>query len=226
MRTTFELIKATSAVIKGNKAAFADVLKLSINDMFFQTYFIVCDEAKTNECLYELYTKLLRNSLWLESADDAANWLNEAALEKTSTFLMKNRQDMIVAEKRGVYIPPRDMGVFTTGPELSDADYMKLLQNMICNLPEIHRQTAIAFYYDGMDIAKMSDIMMIDVPLLRKRIEFIEATLVTQMKDYCKQANVSYVTITPQRILAALNSLAEMYCYMDSEGLYNRICQK
>lgn len=40
MRTTFELIKATGAVLKGNRDAFPEVLKLSVNDLFFQTFLL------------------------------------------------------------------------------------------------------------------------------------------------------------------------------------------
>lgn len=226
MRTTFELIKATGAVLKGNRDAFPEVLKLSVNDLFFQTFFVVCDEEKTDEYLQDMYVKLLKNSMLLESANDAADWLNEGVIEKTTEHLMRQRQDMIIAEKKGAYEPPRDTGLYTTGPEMSDYDFMNLLENMICNLPEIHRQTALAFYYDGIDLNKMSDIMMVDVATLRRRIEYIENTLVIQMKDFCKKSKYSYTTITPQRILAALNELAVLYRYKDIQGLYDRIYQK
>lgn len=173
-----------------------------------------------------MYVKLLKNSMLLESANEAADWLNEGAIEKTTEHLMRQRQDMIIAEKKGAYEPPRDTGLYTTGPEMSDYDFMNLLENMICNLPEIHRQTALAFYYDGIDLNKMSDIMMVDVATLRRRIEYIENTLVIQMKDFCKKSKYSYTTITPQRILAALNELAVLYRYKDIQGLYDRIYQK
>lgn len=221
MQTSYELIKATKQVIGRNKEAFQDFISLSVSDMFFQSKFIICDDVKTNEELVELYKYIKKNLFLIENVNEVAGWVNELIVERTNKWLKMNRQDMFDAEKRGLYEIPQTDNSYTTGLVLEPSEYTRVLAGFVCNLPEIHRITTLAFYYNDFEMDKISDLLGIDYDLIKSRINFVEGTLNVQMKEYCKKNGYEAVIVDSQRIRTALIEIGKLYQYPYAKQIYD-----
>lgn len=223
MDITYELLRATKGFMQGRSEDFWRIFELSIDDMYFQMQFIICDEEQISYHLEKLYTYFIQNAFMLDAPEQVAEWMNETVLQRTSDWLRKNRQDMLQAEAQGAYAVPMVADMFIPGNDMEDAEYTRTLENYLCTLPEIHRMTALGFYYSRLPIDKIEEATLLDASVIKNRTGFIERTLSGQMQEYCKERGCRMKPITSQRLLTALCELQKLYRYPHAEELYNTL---
>lgn len=209
--------------MQGHSDDFWRIYEMSIDDMYFQLLFIVCDDRQTDALLEKLYIYFAQNTFLLDNPNEYASWMNETVSQFTADFLAANRKEMLAAETAGAYEAPTGPDAYLPGNEIDDLEYIRTLENYICNLPEIHRQTALMFYFDDLPMEKMVDILQMDTLKIKKRIAFIEKTLNRQMREYCKDRGYSMPYVDSHKILRALAELGKLYRYPDAEKLFNQI---
>lgn len=223
MNTTYELVKSAKYFMQGHSDDFWRIYEMSIDDMYYQLHFIVCDDQQTDALLEKLYIYFAQNAFLLDDSNEFASWMNETVSQFTADFLAANRQDMLAAEAAGAYEIINEPDAYLPGNEIDDLEYIRTLENYICNLPEIHRQTALAFYFDNLPMEKLVDILHLDALKIKKRIGYIEKTLNRQMRTYCKDRGYSMPYVDSQKILRGLSELGKLYRYPDAEKLFNQI---
>ncbi len=223
LNTKYELVSAARYYMKGNSADFQKIFALSLDDMYFQMQFIICDDELIRDALCDFYVYLSKSFFMLESADDIANWMNEIVIQKTGEWLRKNRMDMLGAEERGAYNVPVVSDIYLPGKDMPEAEYMLALETAICELPEIHRNTALAFYYDNMPVSHLAETLFLTENVVKTRVSYIEKELVGAMQRYCKEHGYQMKPVTSQKILMALGELQKMYHYPAPEELYEYI---
>lgn len=223
MNTTYELVKSAKYFMQGHSDDFWRIYEMSIDDMYYQLLFIVCDDAQTDALLEKLYIYFAQNAFLLDDPNEFALWMNETVSQFTADWLAANRQDMLAAEQAGAYEIPVGADAYLPGNEIDDLEYIRTLENYICNLPEIHRQTALMFYFDDLPMEKLVDILHLNALTIKKRIGYIEKILNQQMRAYCKDRGYSMPYVDSQKILRALTELGKMYRHPEAEKIFNQI---
>ncbi|MBR6156858.1 MAG: hypothetical protein IKQ27_07860 [Lachnospiraceae bacterium] len=155
-----------------------------------------------------------------------STWLNEKITQVTTRWLNENRANMVRAERSGLYIPPQPTDRYLPGIEMSQADFTHVLAERICNLPEIYRQTALAYYYNGFKQEQLNTLLESDTTRLKRRIEFIEKTLLAQMQDYCYANKVAMSKLDMVAIRMAMIYLQTYYHYANKDNFFNYLQQK
>lgn len=223
MNTTYELIQAAKYFMQGHSDDFWRIYEMSVDDIYFQLHFIVCDDKQTAQLLEKIYIYFAQNAFLLDTPNEFGAWMNETVTQFTTDWLLKNRQEMLSAEMAGAYEVPAGIDPYLPGNEIDDLEYIRTLESFICNLPEIHRQTALAFYYDDLPMEKLKDILNMDASKIKTRTKYIEKVLNGQMQMYCKERGYSMKNVDSQKILRALAELSKLYRYQDAENTFNQI---
>ena len=226
MVTTYELQRRMNGFKSGNVQDFLEIYRITVDDMYYQLQFIICDEAKTAFLLEDFYNNLSKSAFELEQQSEMASWINEKITQVTTRWLNENRAPMIRAERSGMYVPPQPTDRYLPGIEMSQADFTHILAEKICNLPEVYRQTALAYYYNGFRQEQMNTLLESDTMRLKKRIEFIEKTLLSQMQDYCYSNKVAMSKLDMVAIRMAMIYLQTYYHYANKENFYKYLQQK
>ena len=226
MITTYELQKRMNGFKSGNVQDFLDIYRITVDDMYYQLQFIICDEAKTALLLEDFYNNLQKSTFELEQQSEMSTWLNEKITQVTTRWLNENRANMVRAERSGLYIPPQPTDRYLPGIEMSQADFTHVLAERICNLPEIYRQTALAYYYNGFKQEQLNTLLESDTTRLKRRIEFIEKTLLAQMRDYCYANKVAMSKLDMVAIRMAMIYLQTYYHYANKDNFFNYLQQK
>ena len=223
MITTYELQKRMNGFKSGNVQDFLDIYRITVDDMYYQLQFIICDEAKTALLLEDFYNNLQKSAFELEQQSEMSTWLNEKITQVTTRWLNAN---MVRVERSGLYIPPQPTDRYLPGIEMSQADFTHVLAERICNLPEIYRQTALAYYYNGFKQEQLNTLLESDTTRLKRRIEFIEKTLLAQMRDYCYANKVAMSKLDMVAIRMAMIYLQTYYHYANKDNFFNYLQQK
>ncbi|MCQ2521099.1 MAG: hypothetical protein MJ105_01855 [Lachnospiraceae bacterium] len=226
MNTTFELVKSARYYLEGKKDDFARIFSLSLNDLYFQTYFITTDPNKIVDQVLELYARVVRETAVLESPDHIAEWLNKVVTENNGIFIETQRAEQLKAEERGELVPPQVPIEFLSGAEMDDAEFTVVLENALCKLPEIHRATALAFYYNDMSTEVICECLQTDPGTLKTRLAYIEKSVTRDIHNYCKERGYKIKAVDARRILIALSELQKGYVFPDPNGLYRLLLTK
>lgn len=226
MDTTYGLIKTVGGIKNGNKEGNLDLIKLSVDDMFFQMQYIVCSDELIGGELKDLYVYIAKNLFLLETPDKAADFLNDTVMSRTARWLSKNRPDIINAEKQGLYPVPEVQEAFTNALEIEEVDLTNVLIRELCVIPEIHRLAALAFFYNNMDYERMSENLMTPIDTLKTRIAFVEKTLSKKAHEFCQANNLKCKPINAQRIRNALVELGKLYKYNNTDILLGEVADK
>lgn len=226
MNTTFELVKAARYYLDGKKDDFMKIFSLSLNDLYFQTYFITTDPNRIVEQLVDLYARVVRETAILNSPDSIAEWLNKAVTENNGQFLELERKEQLMAERKGELPAPQVPIEFLNGVDMEEAEFTVVLENALCKLPEIHRATAVAFYYDDLSSEDICEALQIDPMTLKNRLTYIEKAVTCDIHNYCKERGYKMKAVDARRILLALAELQRGYVFPDPAGLYQMLLQK
>ena len=226
MDTTFELVRAARGLNQGRPDSLRDIFYLSVDDVFFQIQFVLCDENKINGELEDFYVKVAKSGFMLDDPNNIAEFLNETALNRTGSWVRNNLYDQLQTEKRGGYQVPFFTEDFLSGDEIIDVEYTKAMGSFICTFPEIFRQTALAFYYANLPMDKITDALMIDSHTVKARTTYIEKILSQKMHGYCKERGYQSKSVNPQRIRTAMFELAKMYRYPYKDPLFANIATR
>lgn len=226
METSYEVIKAVKYIMMGQKEDMIKLINYSVNDMFFQMQYIVCSDELIGSELADLYVYIAKNLFLLESADKAADFMNDTVVSRAANWLRKNRKDIVDAEKKGLYTAPPVNLAYSTAPEIEDIDMINELVRALCVIPEIHRVTALAFYYDDMDYERMSECLLEDVSTLKKRIEYVENILSAHIQKYCTEQGLKAKSVNAQRIRKALVELGKLYKYTGTDMLIGDVSNR
>ena len=87
MITTYELQKRMNGFKSGNVQDFLDIYRITVDDMYYQLQFIICDEAKTALLLEDFYNNLQKSAFELEQQSEMSTWLNEKITQVTTRWL-------------------------------------------------------------------------------------------------------------------------------------------
>jgi len=223
METTFELIKAAKAFMSGRSDGLRQIYELSIQDVYFQFQFVMCDPHNINRYLEDFYAKLSRNTYGLESPEAITAWINETVLEYSGDWIKRYRREMFNAEKGGMYKTSKAMKPYLSGIEIDGNEAIRAIENFICELPEIHRQTALAYYYCNLPMEKIKEVLEVDQFTISDRINFIEKTLTDNLAKYCKERNAAMPPVNTVRINKALSELSKLYKYPYVNELFENI---
>lgn len=223
MDTTYELVRATRGLSQGRPNSLKEIFDISLNDIFFQIQFILCDQNKINDELEKFYIGVSKGRVLIGDPNNMAEWLNESAISVAMSIFRDKYSSQISTEKSGGYKAPLYSETYLTGPEIPDLEDLKTMGAFICTLPELHRLTAVAFYYDRLPMDKITEIFATDTATIKSRLTYIEKILTQKMHGYCEQRGYSTKSITPQRIRTALFELAKLYEYPFGDALFNNI---
>ena len=226
MDTTYELVRAAKGLLKRGNESFRELYGLSVDDVYFQLQFVMADDENITQQIEDFYVELSKSIYLLEVPDRVAEWLNTQMLIFSARWLRKNRADLTRLEMSGAYDVKKVAEPYISGMEMEDMEYIRNLAGFLRNLPEIHRQTAIAFYYSNLSDETIKEYLFIDKPVLSKRTAYIEHKLNEEMRQVCLDRGFQMKTVTTQKIRTALFELSRAYKYPYKEELYSNISFK
>ncbi len=217
MDTTFELIRVMRGAAKGNKDDFRKLFRVIADDMYFQVVLVVCDPVETDRVMKDLFSYIYRNALLIENPENAAEWINTVITQRTTSWLKVNRAAMIAADKKELYPVPTGPDAYLPGNEIEDEDFNRIMIEAVCNMPEVIRQTALAFYFDDLPMEVIIDSTDVDKSLIKRRCQFVERTCSFKVQDFCKANRLGMREVNSQRVRQVLKEMAGYYKYPSTE---------
>ncbi|MGM9842927.1 MAG: RNA polymerase sigma factor [Muribaculaceae bacterium] len=146
------------------RAAFAEVIKLYSEPLYWQIRRLVVSHDDANDLLQNTFMKAWMYIENFRGEAKLSTWLYKIALNESITFLEKERK------RQNISLDDQESAIINsiTADEFVDGDELALkLRQAIATLPEKQRIVFNMKYYDEMKYEQMSDILGTSVGALK-----------------------------------------------------------
>ncbi len=226
MQHTYELSVIMRELLAGNKKAFHDLYDLTANDFYFHIKMIVNNDEEAAKLIVKIYNSMAMRLDRLQKAEDAVKWMNGIMYGHLMNWMNVHCSTMLMDEEMGRFDKMPTVPVVEGGTTMfTEAETAALAANYISQLPEVHLITALAYFYDNIELQETAELLQCDDIRITTRAKYAVRLIESYCKDYAKQNNVEIQPIDTHMILLAFVLLAKDTVLPGKRELYFDIAQ-
>ncbi len=226
MQHTYELSVIMRELLAGNKKAFQDLYDLTANDFYFHIKMVVNNDQEAAKLLVKIYKSMAMRLGRLQKPEDAVKWMNGIMYGHLMDWMNVHCATMLMDEEMGRFDQMPAVPVVTEGMTMfTEAETAALASNYLSQLPEIHTITALAYFYDNIELSETAELLQCEDTRITTRAKYIVRLIDSYCKDYAKQNRVEIQPIDTHMILLAFVLLAKETVLPGKRELYFDIAQ-
>lgn len=226
MTHTYELSVIMRELLAGNKKAFQDLYDLTANDFYFHIKLIVNNDEEAAKLIVKIYKSMAMRLGRLQKPEDAVKWMNGIMYGHLMDWMNVHCSTMLMDEEMGRFDQMPVVPVVEGGATMfTEAETATLAANYISQLPEVHLITALAYFYDNIELQETAELLQCEDTRIKTRAKYAIRLIESYCKDYAKQNNVEIQPVDTHMILLAFVLLAKDTVLPGKRELYFDIAQ-
>lgn len=226
MTHTYELSVIMRELLAGNKKAFQDLYDLTANDFYFHIKMIVNNDEEAAKLIVKIYKSMAMRLGRLQKPEDAVKWMNGIMYGHLMDWMNVNCSTMLMDEEMGRFDQMPVVPVVEGGATMfTEAETATLAANYISQLPEVHLITALAYFYDNIELQETAELLQCEDTRIKTRAKYAIRLIESYCKDYAKQNNIEIQPVDTHMILLAFVLLAKDTVLPGKRELYFDIAQ-
>lgn len=226
MTHTYELSVIMRELLAGNKKAFQDLYDLTANDFYFHIKMIVNNDEEAAKLIVKIYKSMAMRLGRLQKPEDAVAWMNGIMYGHLMDWMNVHCSTMLMDEEMGRFDQMPVVPVVEGGVTMfTEAETAALAANYISQLPEVHLITALAYFYDNIELQETAELLQCEDVRIKTRAKYAVRLIESYCKDYAKQNNIEIQPVDTHMILLAFVLLAKDTVLPGKRELYFDIAQ-
>ncbi len=226
MTHTYELSVIMRELLAGNKKAFQDLYDLTANDFYFHIKLIVNNDEEAAKLIVKIYKSMAMRLSRLQKPEDAVKWMNGIMYGHLMDWMNVHCSNMLMDEEMGRFDQMPVVPVVEGGTTMfTEAETATLAANYISQLPEVHLITALAYFYDNIELQETAELLQCEDTRIKTRAKYAIRLIESYCKDYAKQNNIEIQPVDTHMILLAFVLLAKDTVLPGKRELYFDIAQ-
>lgn len=226
MTHTYELSVIMRELLAGNKKAFQDLYDLTVNDFYFHIKLIVNNDEEAAKLIVKIYKSMAMRLGRLQKPEDAVKWMNGIMYGHLMDWMNVHCSTMLMDEEMGRFDQMPVVPVVEGGATMfTEAETATLAANYISQLPEVHLITALAYFYDNIELQETAELLQCEDVRIKTRAKYAVRLIESYCKDYAKQNNIEIQPVDTHMILLAFVLLAKDTVLPGKRELYFDIAQ-
>lgn len=226
MTHTYELSVIMRELLAGNKKAFQDLYDLTVNDFYFHIKLIVNNDEEAAKLIVKIYKSMAMRLGRLQKPEDAVKWMNGIMYGHLMDWMNVHCSTMLMDEEMGRFDQMPVVPVVEGGATMfTEAETATLAANYISQLPEVHLITALAYFYDNIELQETAELLQCEDTRIKTRAKYAIRLIESYCKDYAKQNNIEIQPVDTHMILLAFVLLAKDTVLPGKRELYFDIAQ-
>ncbi len=226
MTHTYELSVIMRELLAGNKKAFQELYDLTANDFYFHIKMIVNNDEEAAKLIIKIYKSMAMRLGRLQKPEDAVKWMNGIMYGHLMDWMNVHCSTMLMDEEMGRFDKMPVVPVVEGGATMfTEAETAALAANYISQLPEVHLITALAYFYDNIELQETAELLQCEDIRIKTRAKYAIRLIESYCKDYAKQNNIEIQPVDTHMLLLAFVLLAKDTVLPGKRELYFDIAQ-
>lgn len=221
------LKKAIEQMKRGEEKGFNTVYSATYNRVYFRAKQIMKKEEDAQDLTQIVFTEAYKNIHTLKAVEALYGWLDGMTYNQGMKIYRKQKDVLLTEEAEGMFEEVESNDV-SSMPELT-ADQKataEIIKGIIEELPELQRTAVVAYYFDGLKVEQIAEMMECSVNTVKSRLNYARKYIKNRVEEKEKEGGYRLHVFGLPVLWHALKKLAEetsLSAYA-AQKVYNDAC--
>ena len=221
------LKKAIEQMKRGDEKGFNTVYSATYNRVYFRAKQIMKKEEDAQDLTQIVFTEAYKCIHTLQTAEALYSWLDGITYHQGMKIYRKQKDVLLTEEAEGIF-EEMESNDISSMPELT-ADQQAtadIIKGIIEELPELQRAAVVAYYYDGLKVDQIAEMMECSVNTVKSRLNYARKYMKSRVEEKEKEEGYRLHVFGRPVLWYALKTLAEetsLSAYA-AQNVYNMAC--
>lgn len=223
---TYELSVQVRKFIAGDPQGFEKIFVMTADDVYFHVSMVIADPEEAEKMVVKIYRKLYTGIIRLEKVEKVIEWYNQILYNELDDWVGKHYMELLLKDADGKYDHPVRNNDVLYGEQLFDEAQTALVTiDYLYELNPLHSLTALAYFFDKLDVTEISGLLQVDDERIVKRVKYITVTIEDFCKQYAKSHEVRISPVDAHMILLAYNQLFKSVELPQPNRVYSKVIE-
>lgn len=221
------LKKAIEQMKNGEEKGFNEVYSATYNRVYFRAKQIMKKEEDAQDLTQIVFVEAYRSIHTLQASEALYSWLDGITYNQGMKIYRKQKDVLLTEEAEGMFdvIESNDI---SSMPELT-ADQKataEIIKGIIEELPELQRSAVVAYYYDGLKVEQIAEMMECSVNTIKSRLNYARKYIKERVEEKEKKEGYRLHVFGLPVFWYAIKTMADGTTLTDraAQGIYNGAC--
>ena len=219
--------KAIEQMKRGEEKGFNTVYSATYNRVYFRAKQIMKKEEDAQDLTQIVFTEAYKNIHTLQTVEALYGWLDGITYHQGMKIYRKQKDVLLTEEAVGMFeeIESNDI---SSMPELT-ADQKataEIIKGIIEELPELQKTAVVAYYFDGLKVEQIAEMMECSVNTVKSRLNYARKYIKNRVEEKEKEEGYRLHVFGLPVLWYALKKLAEetSLSVYAAEKVYGEAC--
>lgn len=221
------LKKAIAQMKNGEEKGFNEVYSATYNRVYFRAKQIMKKEEDAQDLTQIVFVEAYKNIHTLQAAEALYSWLDGITYNQGMKIYRKQKDVLLTEEAEGVFdiIESNDI---SSMPELT-ADQKataEIIKGIIEELPELQRTAVVAYYFDGLKVEQIAEMMECSVNTIKSRLNYARKYIKERVEEKERKEGYRLHVFGLPVLWYAIKEMADKTTLtaQAAQGIYNGAC--
>lgn len=204
------LKKAIEQMKRGEEKGFNTIYSETYNRVYFRAKQIMKKEEDALDLTQIVFTEAYKNIHTLQNEEALYGWLDGITYHQGMKLYRKQKDVLLKEEAEGMF-EELESNDTSSMPELT-ADQKAtadIIKGIIEELPELQRTAVVAYYFDGLKVEQIAEMMECSVNTVKSRLSYARKYMKTRVEEKEKEEGYRLHVLGLPVLWYALKALAE-----------------
>lgn len=219
--------KAIEQMKCGEEKGFNTVYSATYNRVYFRAKQIMKKEEDAQDLTQIVFTEAYKNIHTLQAVEALYGWLDGITYNQGMKIYRKQKDVLLTEEAEGMF-EEMESNDISSMPELT-ADQKataEIIKGIIEELPELQKTAVVAYYFDGLKVEQIAEMMECSVNTVKSRLNYARKYIKKRVEEKEKEEGYRLHVFGLPVLWYALKKLAEetSLSVYAAEKVYGEAC--
>ena len=211
----------------GEERGFNAVYSATYNRVYFRAKQIMKKEEDAQDLTQIVFVEAYKNIHTLQSAEALYSWLDGIAYNQGMKIFSKRKDVLLTEEAEGLFdtLENNDTDVM---PELTAQQKAtaEIIRGIIEELPELQRAAVVAYYFDGLKVERIAEMMECSVNTIKSRLNYARKYIKTRVEEKEEKEGYRLHVLGLPVLWYAIKTMSDRTTLTveAAQGIYNGAC--
>ena len=207
-----EMINAYNQALSGDESGFCEIYTKTYSYVYSHCRMIMKNDDDAMDLLQETYLAAFQSLGTLANINSIYSWLGQIAYRQGMKIFRKRKDVLLDDEAQGLFEVKENTDMSAVpGHDLEMQETADLIKGIIDELPESQRAVVLAYYYDGMSVGQIAELMETSSGTIKSRLNYarkhIEERVSAKEKQMGIRLHSAFAAIMAMTIRGAVSGL-------------------
>lgn len=221
------LKRAIEQMKNGEEKGFNEVYSQTYSRVYFRAKQIMKKEEDAQDLTQIVFVEAYKSIHSLQSSEALFSWLDGITYRQGMKIYRKNKDILLSEEAEGMF-EALESNDLSTLPELTTDQKAtsEIIRGIVEELPELQKVSVIAYYFDGLKVEQIADLMECSINTIKSRLNYARKYIKERVEEKEKREGYRLHVFGVPVLWGAIKMLSDetTLTVQAAQGIYSGAC--